>query len=174
MLILCIILGIICVWRSCCPNPIVVNSLASCKIPVTSSTSGKSHAVVNYLYICSLQLNGRSYSNIVLAGFNKKFLRNFLFGWFFLMVCETQFVFKGFRTLVDHKNRGLNNSRYCCMYRFKVNLGLSWPTLVQNYHLKIILHFLFSWRTNSGAYAQQVLVCNCSDWFFKISISHKL
>lgn len=95
-------------------------------------------------------------------------------GWFFLVVCETQFVFKEFRTLVDHKNRDLNNSRYCCMYRFKVNLGLSWPTLVQNYHLKIILHFLFSWRTNSGAYAQQVLVCNCSDWFFKISISHNL
>lgn len=60
------------------------------------------------------------------------------------MVCETQVVFKEFRALVDHKNRGLYNCEYRCMYRFKVNLGLSWPTFVQNCSLKLILSFLLS------------------------------
>lgn len=61
-----------------------------------------------------------------LAIFDKKNISTeFLIGLvilIFLVVCGIQVLFNEFKALVNQKNVGLNNFRYGCTYRLKVNL----------------------------------------------------
>lgn len=61
------------------------------------------------------------------------------------MVCEIQVLFNEFKALVNQKNGGLNNFRYGCIYRLKVNLFQTKkltesqldPFFVQNYYSQV-------------------------------------